>query len=160
MTTGVGMYRSVGAASSRVKTALFEQITTALAADVVGVDIAFGFRWPAQYPDEVAVTAVRATDVGEGTVSPERRRQVEVSVDVSIVSFRVTDDERVPHDRAYGLLDVIDAHLREDPTLDGAALWCLSDDLASDGATHEEEAQEGRICEVSVTFAARVIVTR
>ncbi|MFD6093653.1 hypothetical protein ACFWGN_16165 [Oerskovia sp. NPDC060338] len=155
------MYRSIGAASSRVKAALHEQITAALAAaDETEVDIAFGFRWPAQYPDEVAVTAVRATDVGEGTVSPERRRQVLVSVDVSIVSFRVTDDERVPHERAYGLLDVIDAHLREGPTLGGAALWCMSDDLASDGATHEEESEEGRICEVSVTFAARVIVTR
>ncbi|MGN7703514.1 hypothetical protein [Cellulosimicrobium sp. 22601] len=160
MTTGVGMYPSLGAATSSVKHALHDQIAAALAAaDETEVDVRFGFLWPTEWFDSVAVTAVRATP-DEGTVSPQRTRHLTVYVDVSIVSFRVTADDAEPHDRAYGLLGVIDAHLREDPTMAGAALWCFSDELTSDGATDEVEAEVGRLCEIAVTYAARVIVTR
>ncbi len=160
MTIGVGMYPSLGAATSSVKHALHDQIAAALAAAGEDeVDVAFGFVWPAQWPDAVSVNAVRATP-GEGTTSPQRRREITVYVDVSIVSFRVTADDAVPHDRAYGLLGLIDAHLREDPTMAGAALWCFSDELTSDGETDETDAGEGRLCEIAVTYAARVIVTR
>lgn len=158
MTTGTGMYPNIGAATAAVKTALYQQIVAALAAET-DVDVAFGFRWPAQHPDLVSVSGVR-TDSGETTTSPQRRRQLTVSIDVNIVAFRVTDDEKVVHARAYGLLGQIDAHLREDPTLGGAALWCFSGDLASDGATSEEESGTGRVCEIAATYEASVIVTR
>ena len=80
--------------------------------------------------------------------------------DLSVLSFRVTGDEQIVHDRAYAVLGSIDAHLRANPTLDGAVLWVLSDDVNSDGATSEEDAGQGRVCEIAATYAAQIIVTR
>ena len=160
MTTGVGMYPSIGAATAAVKTALHAAVLAALADDPDGVDVAFGFVWPPPHLwDIVAVTSTRTTP-GDGTVSPNRRRQMTVYQDLSILSFRVTDDEMVVHDRAYAVLAAIDEHLREEPTLGGAVLWVLSDDVASDGATTTEDAGYGRVCEIAVTYAAQIIVTR
>jgi len=157
--SGIGQYASVGDATAAVKKAVHTVAASALAAAGEDeVDVRLGFVWPAQWDDTVAVTAVR-TAPRDGTVSPTRRRQMDVFQDVSIVAFRVTDDEGLVHDRAYHLLDVIDQAMRHDPTLGGAALWCFSDELTSDGATDETDAGEGRLCEIAVTFAARVIVT-
>lgn len=160
MSAGVGRYLDVGSACQAIKHALFGAVSEALAAaGHTEVDVLFGFAWPAQWYDMVAVTAVRAAP-DEGTLGPQRARQMTIFQDLSVVSFRTTDDERVPHDIAYGLLGVIDAHLREDPTMGEAALWCFSQDLTSDGATSDDEAGEGRLCEIAVTYAARVIVSR
>ena len=157
---GVGMYDSVGAATAAVKTALHSAILTALADDEQGVDVSFGFVWPPPTRwDVVAVTSTR-TQPSDGTLGPNRRRQMTVYQDLSVLSFRVTGDEQIVHDRAYAVLGSIDAHLRANPTLDGAVLWVLSDDVNSDGATSEEDAGQGRVCEIAATYAAQIIVTR
>jgi len=157
--SGVGQHASVGAATAAVKAAILARAASALAdAGETEVDVNMGFVWPAQWLDAVAVTGVR-TSPEEGTLGTRRRREMTVFQDVHIDVFRHTSDEREVHERAYQLLDVIDRAVRAEPTLDGAALWCFSDELTSDGATDEDEAGEGRICEIAVTFAAKVIVT-
>lgn len=157
--SGVGQHASVGAATAAVKAAVLAVASTALAAaGETEVDVNMGFVWPAQWLDAVAVTGVR-TSPEEGTLGPRRRREITVYQDVHIDVFRATSDEREVHERAYALLDVIDQAVRADPTLGGAALWCFSDELTSDGATDDEDLGEGRICEIAVTFAAKVIVT-
>lgn len=159
MTTGVGIYPSTGAAALAVKDAVYEAASAALAAGgVERVDLAYGFLWPA-YNDSISVTAVRAIP-DEGSVSPQRRRELTVQVDVNVLVFRVTADERVTHDRAFSLLAVVDEYVREHITLGGAALWCHMGEVASDGATLEEDAGEGRITEIAATFEARVVVSR
>ena len=159
MTTGVGLHASMGNAALAVKDAVYAQIKTALAdAGEVEVDLSYGFRWPARWDDLVAVTAVRA-DPGEGALGRQRRREITVSVDVNLIAWAPTDDEQVTHARAFGLLDVIDRSFRAEPTLGGAALWCLLGEVTSDGATDDDDAGHGRITEIAATFDARVIVT-
>jgi hypothetical protein len=157
--SGVGQHASVGAATGLLKTAMLARAAAAItAANEAEVDVRMGFVWPAQWDDAVAVTGVRTTP-DEGALGERRRRHQTVYVDLDITVFRVTDSEQEVHDRAYHLLDVIDQAVRAEPTLDGAALWCFSDELLSDGATAETDAGEGRVCEIAVTYAARVIVT-
>ncbi|WP_066586301.1 S8/S53 family peptidase [Cellulomonas timonensis] len=159
MSAGTGTHKTAGAGVNAVKTALHTRIVAALAAAGEDeVDAAFGFRWPAQWDDTIAVTAVRATPQ-EDTLGPQRRRQVDVQVDVNIVSYRVTDDEKVTHDRAFGLLDVVDQAMRAEPTLGGVALWCFCGEVQSDGATAEDDAGEGRVTEIAATYEARIIVS-
>lgn len=161
MTTGTGFHPSSGVAALAVKDAIHAAAAAALtAAAETEVDLCYGFRWPPSFPDEVAITAVRVAPQ-EGTVSPQQRRRMDVFVDVNIVSFRVTDDEQVTHTRAFGLLGLIDEHVREtDRTLGGAALWCVLDEVQSDGATAEEDAGSGRLTEIAATFMAAVYITR
>ena len=153
-------YPSVGAAVTAVKRTILNVATAALAAeDETEVDIAMGFVWPAQWPDAVAVTAVREAPT-DGTIGMQRRQHVDIRQDVAITVQRVTDDEGEVHDRAYQLLDIIDGAIRTDPTLGGAVLWCYSDEVASDGITDESDAGWGRICALSVTFVSRAMITR
>lgn len=159
MTTGTGLWPSTGQAANGVKTALYGAITAALAADEEGVTVAFGYPLNPAHLDVVAVTAVRVVPQDD-RVSPTRRREAQVDVDVLIASWRVTADEQVTHARAFGLLDAIDQHLLEDPTVDGAALWCLCSSVESDGATTEDDAGQGRLTEVAATFQATVMITR
>lgn len=153
-------YESVGAAVATVKETILTTAAAALAdAGETEVDVTMGFVWPAQWPDAVAVTAVRESPT-DGTIGMQRRQHVDIRQDVAITVFRVTDDEKVVHDRAYALLDAIDRKIRTDATLGGAVLWCYSDEVASDGITAEDEAGWGRICALSVTFVARAMITR
>jgi hypothetical protein len=153
-------YPSAGGAVATVKNTILAVTAAALAAAGESeVDVAMGFVWPAQWPDAVAVTAVRETPT-DGTVGMQRRQHVDIRQDVAITVQRVTGDEQEVHDRAYALLDIIDGAVRADPTLGGAVLWCYSDDVASDGITDESDAGWGRICALSVTFVSRVMITR
>lgn len=158
MTTGTGMWPSAGTAVNGVKKALHAAIATALAADDQ-VQVSFGFPFPPEQRDVVSVTAVRMVPERE-LISPNRRREAVVEVDVFLASWRPDPDEQLTHDRAFALLDVIDQHLRTDPTLDGAALWCLCGSVESDGATTEEEAGTGRLTEVAATYYATVVITK
>lgn len=154
----VGIYQSLGAACDGVKTALHEISAAALeAADKKDVQAAFGYPWPIEYDDIVAVTQVRAAPQ-EGTVSETRRRHQDIYVDVEIDSWRATASDREVHDIAYGLLDIFDKAVRADPTLGGKAMWCFSDDLVSDGATDNEQTGEGRLCAIRATYRARIMV--
>lgn len=153
-----GIYRSIGTAGAGVKVALHDVSVAALAAaGKAEVQAAFGYPWPIEFDDIVAVTAVRAAPQ-EGTVSPTRQRHQDIYVDVEVDSWRQTASDREVHDIAYGLLDIFDQAVRADPTLGGAALWCFSDDLVSDGATDNEETGEGRLCAIRATYRARVMV--
>lgn len=155
-----GLHPSIGAATSAVKSALLDRIQAALAAaQETQVDVRMGFLWPSRWPDQIAITATRTVSE-DATVGLQRRQHKTVMQDVSISSFRTTDDQEVPMQRAYALLDVIDKAIRDEPTLGGAALWCFSDDLASDGVTLPEDVADGRVDEIVVTYAARVLVTR
>lgn len=178
--TGTGIHRSTGAAALAVKNALHDVAVAAIDALEVArltaeleaageavdvdqlereVDVSYGYRWPAHWPDAVAVTAVQVV-AEEGTVGPRQRREMTVRQDFNITSWRVTDDEKVTHRRAFDLLAVIDARVREiDPTLAGAALWCRLGDVQSDGATTEDDAGEGRFTEIAATFEARVLIS-
>lgn len=157
--SGVGQHDSIGAATGAVKQAMLTVATTAMeAAEQTEVDVRMGFVWPAQWDDAVAVTGVRGTP-DEGTVGERRRRHYTIYQDVDIAAWRGTDSEQEVHDRAYELLGILDQAVRADPTMGGVALWCFSDELLSDGATTQDEAGEGRVCEIAVTYAARVIVT-
>jgi hypothetical protein len=149
------MYPSIGLAVSGVKVALYDFAVTALAVVEPQVQVAFGYAWPIERDDTVAVVGVRA-DPQEATVSPNRVRRQDVFVDVDISCYRVTDSDREVHDIAYGLLDLLDKAMRVDPTLAGAALWCFSDTLASDGATPEEQTADGREHLIRVTYRAHV----
>jgi hypothetical protein len=157
VTAGVGLHPSTGAAALAVKDGLYECIVDGLAAED-RVDVGYGFVWPAQFEDEVAVTAVRVMP-GEGSLGPRQRRKVLVQVDVNLVSFRTTSDEQVTHRRAFELLALVDAAVRRDPTLGGAALWCVQGEITSDGATAEDDAGTGRVTEIAATFESQVIVT-
>lgn len=157
MTTGTGLHASSGAAALAVKDGLYERIVEGLAGEDE-VDVGYGFVWPARWSDEVAVTAVRVVP-GEGTVGPRQRRKMLVQVDVNLISFRVTDDEQVTHRRAFELLALVDTAVRRDPTLGGAALWCIQGEVQSDGATAEDDSNAGRVTEIAATFEAQIIVT-
>jgi hypothetical protein len=153
-----GIHRSLGDAVTAVKTGLHNTSVAALAAaDKPDVQAAFGYPWPIEYDDIIAVTAVRAAPQ-DGTVGPTRKREQDIYVDVEIDAYRQTASDREVHDIAYGLLDIFDRAVRADPTLAGAALWCFSDDLVSDGATDNEETGEGRLCAIRATYKARVMV--
>ncbi|GAA4707425.1 hypothetical protein APR04_003800 [Promicromonospora umidemergens] len=153
-----GIHRSLGEAATAVKTGLHNVSVSALAAAArTDVQAAFGYPWPIEHDDTIAVTAVRAAPQ-DGTVSSTRQRQQDIYVDVEIDSYRQTASDREVHDIAYGVLDIFDRAVRADPTLGGAALWCFSDDLVSDGATEDEETGEGRICAIRATYKARVMV--
>lgn len=177
---GVGMYPSSGAAALAVKRALHElartAITAAEAERIAGeiaagtredfgqavaseVDVSYGYRWPAEFDDAVASTAVRVIPL-EGAVGPRQRRHMTVQLDMSFTSFRVTDDEQETHDRAFGLLAVVDEAVRADATLGGAVLWAVLGEVQSDGATVDDENRaHGRITEVVVTFESRIVVS-
>lgn len=156
--SNTGIYRSIGAACDGVKVALHEASVAAMtAAGKTEVETAFGYPWPIEHDDIVAVTAVRAAPQ-EGTVSQTRQRHQDIYVDVEIDAYRQTASDREVHDIAYGLLDILDQAVRADPTLGGGALWCFSDDLVSDGATDNEATGEGRLCAIRATFRARVMV--
>lgn len=158
-TTGVGIHPSTGAAALAVKNAVFTAAVSAVReADLHEVDVAYGFLWSA-WSDSISVTSVRAIP-DEGSVSPQRRRELTVQVDLNVLVFRVTDDEQVTHARAFELLGVVDEWVREHITLDGTALWCHMGEVASDGATVAEDAGEGRVTEIAATFEARVVVSR
>lgn len=177
-TRGVGVYPSSGAAALAVKAAAYELAVAAITAaeterisaevtagerdpddgSALEVDVSYGYRWPAQWADAVALTAVRVIPL-EGTTGPRQRRHMTVQLDMSCTSFRVTHDEQETHDRAFGLLAVVDEAVRADPTLGGAVLWLVLGEVQSDGATVEDDAGDGRITEVVVTFEARVIVS-
>jgi len=151
-----GIYPSQGAACGGVKEALHDVSVAALAAaDKTEVQAAFGYPWPIEYDDIVAVTAVRSSPQ-EATIGRLRVRRLDVFVDVEIDAYRQTASDREVHDIAYGLLDIFDQAVRADPTLGGAALWCFSDDLVSDGATDNEETGEGRLCAIRATYKAVV----
>lgn len=160
MTTGTGMHPSAATGALAVKDALHAAITGALqAASEHDVDVSYGYRWPAQHLDAVAVTALRASPLA-GTLSPQRRRQVSVQVDVNVTAARPIADERVTHQRAFALLAVIDEAVRAEPTLAGAALWCLLGEAQSDGATvQDDDVEWGRVTEIAATFEAQIIVT-
>lgn len=153
-------YESVGAAVNAVKTTIFTTAEAALTdAGEDQVDVSFGFVWPGQWLDTVAVMAVRESPT-DGTIGMQRRQHVDIRQDVAITVARQSNDEREVHDRAYALLDIIDRKIRTDATLGGAVLWCYSEDVASDGITDESDAGWGRICALSVTYIARAMITR
>lgn len=157
--TGTGIHASSGAAALAVKGAIHAAIGAALdAADEHEVSLAYGYLWPAQWDDQVAVTAVRIVPQ-EGTTGPRQRRHMTVQQDVNITAFRVTADEQETHARAFGLLALVDQGVRADATLAGTALWCVLGEVQSDGATLEEDAGAGRVTEIAATFEARVVVS-
>ncbi|MEJ1087052.1 hypothetical protein WDU99_01830 [Microbacterium sp. Mu-80] len=153
-------YPSAGAAVATVKRTILDTAAAALtAAGESEVDIGMGFVWPPKWQDSVSVGAVRESPT-DGTIGMQRRQHVDIRQDVAITVQRETGSEEEVHDRAYHLLDVIDAAIRTDPTLGGAVLWCYSDEVASDGITDESDAGWGRICALSVTFVSRAMITR
>lgn len=155
-----GIHPSIGAATAAVKNALLTRFQAALAAaGETEVDCRIGFMWPSEWFDQIAITATSTASDGE-TVTLQRRQHKTVQQDVSITVFRPTSEQDVTMDRAYHLLDILDKAMREEPTLDGAALWCFSDDLSSDGVTLPEDAGDGRVEEIVITYAARVLITR
>lgn len=178
MSRGTGQHPSAGAAALAVKDALHQRITTAITASerarltaalAAGeraeadgtdpeVDVAYGFRWPARWPDAAAVTAVRVVPEA-GTLGPRQRRHATVEQDVNVAVWRVTDDEQVPHERAFALLSVIEEAVRDEPTLGGVALWCVQGRVESEGATVEDTAGDGRLTEIVATFESRVVIT-
>lgn len=153
-------YPSAGAAVAKVKRTILDIAKAALAAEgETQVDVGMGFVWPPQWQDAVAVMAVRESPT-DGTIGMQRRQHVDIRQDVAITVVRQTGDEGEVHDRAYQLLDIIDAAIRADPTLGGTVLWCYSDEVQSDGITDESDAGWGRICALSVTFNSRAMITR
>ena len=155
-----GIHPSIGAATAAVKSALLTRFQAALdAAGENEVDCRIGFMWPSQWFDQIAITSA-ATSSDAETVTMQRRQHKTVRQDVSITVFRATAEQAETMSRAYQLLDVLDQAMRDEPTLDGAALWCFADDLQSDGVTLPEEAGDGRVEEIVITYAARVLITR
>jgi len=157
VTTGVGIHATASAAMLEVKEALLSVFQTAL--DGQAVDVRIGFVWPSQHPDEVSLTRLRYVPA-DATVSTNRRRQGQVSVDVEIWAYRVTADERVTHSAAFGILEDLEAAVMSDPTLGGKALWCFVGETDSDGITTGDELGQGRATGIVATFEAQVIVSK
>lgn len=162
-------HTSSASAAIAIKEGLYDAIVLALADEAppsptAGVDIGYGFRWPAIADDAVAVTSVisRPEDPNPG---PKRTRYDIISVGVSITSWRAGWESEREHEatvRVYELLAKIDAYLRtgDNITLGGAALWVLLDNHDSAGlSTGEDAAQGGRLQEIAATFVARAYIT-
>lgn len=159
---GVGQYPSQGEAASAVKTAMHAVALATLNPTPAVLDpvphVAFGYPSSLDFDDIVAVTEVRVQPASSDVVSPTRRRELDVYVDLMVSAWRVTNEDQDVHHVAYRLLDLVDTAYRTDTTLGGAVLWCFSDDLQSSGTTPEEMTGDGRFHEITATYRSRVII--
>lgn len=172
---GPGVYPTVGAAAGAVCAALKASAGRALAdavAESIGIpEVIYGDALDAigtstTSPDLVGVE-VSGTSAGDGTTGPTRREQHVITLTLSVVSFRATDDPAETIARAWGLLDLVDDRIRRtepdltDPATpaEHPALWCRlrsTDSASADRKTSDGYA--GRITAISATYEAAVIV--
>lgn len=156
------MATSSATAARAFKAALVEAIRTLV--DAEQVLVSFGYPAPADlkaYRDAVAVTRVDV-DQDVATLSTNRSREETLRLTVVISCWRPggADQEEVASDAAYGLLEVIERHVRlTDTTVGGTVRHCFLVSHTSDGETDPQALASGRTIEIEAVFEAAVRIT-
>lgn len=156
MATGI----SETTAQATARSALIEAAKVALKDE--DVDIGRGFRWPIVSRDWVFATETDS-DIDTADIGPRRSLDERITLTLSIGSWRPGGDqeaEDLAFGRAFDLLGRIQKYVRtKDITLGGTVLWCVPGSSASDGATTEDEAGQGRLTEIAATFVCTHRIT-
>lgn len=95
-----------------------------------------------------------------GTMSPTRREQHTIRLDLSVCAFRVTTDESETTRRAWAILAAIDEHIRRaDPDLGHEVLWAgITTTTTASGEAKVNDHYSGRASVVLATIECGVIV--
>ncbi len=127
-------------------------LVTALAAlpSLSGVLVTYGA--PGRYqPDDIVAVMDIESDSEAATISPNRAREETLSLTVVASCYRGGEDtQQVCTERAYVLIDIVEAYLRTtDPTVGGTVRGLLGPVSYS---LEESLSEQGRTSEVTATF--------
>lgn len=109
--------------------------------------------------DDVVGVELMGSALATGVVTSSRREQHTVKLALTVYAFRVTEDAGETEARAWGLLSLIDQHVRTtDPTLGSAVLWARVTGTDAGSATKKtSEGYSGRASMVEATVECGVI---
>jgi hypothetical protein len=86
-----------------------------------------------------------------------RHRRETLTLDVMFASYKAgeLDDDRLPTQRVYELMGLVENYCRTtDTTVGGTVLWCFMTSHKSDGATDDSVLASGRAIQSIATFTA------
>ena len=109
--------------------------------------------------DDIVGVDLTGSALTTGTVASSRREQHTVKLALTVVAFRVTEDVGETLSRAWGLLALVDQHVRStDPTLGGAVLWARVTSTDAGSAPRKASGgYSGRVSMVEATVECGVI---
>jgi hypothetical protein len=112
--------------------------------------------------DWVVLGEVTSEQVPASQSSSLRHRRETLTLDVMFASYKAgeLDDDRLPTQRVYELMGMVENYVRTTDTyVGGTVLWCFMTSHRSDGATPDEDLANGRVIQSVATFTAVADVT-
>ena len=112
------------------------------------------------FPDAVAFTRIDSVQ-DPATLGTNRAREETLTLVAQISCWRPGEaDDATASDAAYGLLEVLERHVRvTDTTIGGTVRQCFLESHSSEGATDPDVLVRGRMIEIEATFVAVTRIT-
>lgn len=163
---GLGTYATVAEAAAAAAVALRAAIGVALTgvddeeANAPAVVVGDALDAPGiRAGDDVVGVELAGSALSSGVIVSSRREQHTVRLMLTVYSVRITEDAGETEARAWGLLGLIDQHVRTtDPTLGNAVLWArVTGTDAGSAVKKTSDGYSGRASMVEATVECGVI---
>lgn len=141
--------------------AAFYQVAVDMFKDDPDVLVCFG-HFGIQNANDVILFLGVGTEQEAANLSTNRSREETLTLSVYIRSFRAgeADDDKVPSDRVYELLGMLENYVRTtDTTLGGTVRECFLKDSESEGLTDRQSLAQGRQIDCVARFTAKARIT-